>query len=100
VAIKSKWPLEAMRSERRGSAGKAEGYSKGGICVTACAEVGHISEWGLFCGMRIMAEEFLRVGELLSRVFTLDDRRPGHHHICHRAKFEQSWTIRSRVIVI
>jgi len=39
-------------------------------------------------------------GGFLSRVFTLDEICPGHRHICHLAKFERNWTIRSRVKAI
>jgi len=73
--------------------------AKGGCICGAFAEVGDVCEWGAFMQGENYGWVFLRRG-LVSRVLTLDERFPGHPHICHRAKFEGNWTISSRLIAI
>jgi len=74
--MKSKLPLEAVRSERRPSRGYRGGNRKlwqnRGVCAETCVEVGAIMNGGegLLSLVKIMAGVILR-GGLVSRVFSL-----------------------------
>jgi len=67
VAIKSKLPLEAVRSERPsgegGFAGGAEGYGERGVCAGECTEVVDV------CECRAFVAEFFGEGSFVPSVY-------------------------------
>jgi len=104
VAVKLNCHLRPCKASARLARGLPRGkwrvMAKGGICAGACAKAGDVCEWGAFMLSENYGWVLLWGGGLLSRVFALDERFSGHPHICHRAKFEWNWKIRSWVIAI